>query len=333
MHPLKWKRPTREEVRQGQFWRDAGLMLSPMSGVTDWPARTIARRCGCRYATTEFVSAEGLSRVDPKSLGILDNCENEEGLGIQIFGKNPGAMAAAARVVLDRYNPDVLDINLGCPAPKVCRGGGGVALMREPGALRETFQALREAVEGPLTCKVRSGWDGGCINAVEIACLAEECGIDAVAVHPRTREQMYRGPADWTVTRAVKQAVSIPVIGNGDVQGWDDYDRMIEETGCDGVSVGRASIGNPWLFAPRESAPPTLQERAGIAAEHLRLMVEQKGEYRGIREMRKHLACYFRAIPGVRAWRSKVMLLESHAEVAAALEEILSGPFDEEEAA
>ncbi len=329
---MNWVRPNREDVRQGRFWRDLGLMLSPMSGVTDWPMRTIARLCGCRYATTEFVSAEGLARVDPKSLGLLDGCENEEGLGIQIFGKNPAAMVAAARVVLERFHPDILDINLGCPAPKVCKNGGGVSLMREPDALRETFLDLREAVQGPLTCKVRSGWDNSRINAVEIAVLAEECGIDAVAVHPRTREQMYRGNADWSVTRMVKEAVSIPVIGNGDVHHWEDYDRMIEETGCDGVSVGRASIGNPWVFAPRGSQPPTLEERIHIAREHLRLMIEQKGEYRGVREMRKHLSCYFKSIPGVRAWRAKVMVLESSAEVYAALDELLTTPLQEEAA-
>lgn len=317
--------PTRERVRDGAFWRGLGLMLSPMAGVTDAPFRRICREQGCRYATTEFVSAEALCRVDPKTLGILEGCQDETGIGIQIFGKRPEALVQAAEVALTRYHPDILDLNLGCPAPKVCKGGGGVALMREPEALREAFTVLREFVKGPLTCKVRSGWDDGSRNAVEIARMAEACGIDAIAVHPRTRVQMYRGPADWSVIRSVKEAVSIPVIGNGDILSPADARRMIDETGCDGVSVGRGAIGNPWIFAPADRQHPTLDDRIEVSRRHLRLMVEHKGEFRGVREMRKHITQYFKAIPRVRAWRNRVVLMETEAEVLGALDALGRG--------
>ena len=314
-------------MRIGNVVCETPFVLAPLAGLTDSPMRMICRRRGASMVWTEMVSAEGLVREGGKSFELLAFSEEERPIAFQIFGARPEAMAGAAASVAT-LGPDVIDINVGCPAKKVVRGGAGSALMREPGLLAEIASAVVEAAGRPVTAKIRSGWDDDSRNAVEVAGLLEECGVSAVAIHPRSRAQGFKGSADWSLIGEVAGAVSIPVIGSGDVRTVDDALRMLDTTSCDGVMIGRGAVGNPWLFGDadtqlktgRTPASRTLAETLSVAIEQLGLMVEAKGERRGVLEMRKHLVAYLRGFHGASHLRAELVRIDASADVLARLE-------------
>jgi nifR3 family TIM-barrel protein len=314
-------------MRIGDITCDTQFVLAPLAGLTDSPMRRICRRRGASMVWTEMVSAEGLVRDGEKSFELLAFAEEERPIAFQIFGARPEAMAGAASRVA-RLGPDAIDINVGCPAKKVVRGGSGSALMRDPALLREIVLAVVEAAGRPVTVKIRSGWDDDSRNAVEIAALVEECGASAVTVHPRTRAQGFKGSADWSIIGEVVAAVGIPVIGNGDVRTASDALRMLDQTSCDAVMIGRGAVGNPWLFGDAETlrrtgterGPRSLEDTLSMAIEQLNLMVEAKGERRGVLEMRKHLVAYLRGFRGASHLRAELVRIDAHADVLARLE-------------
>lgn len=280
------------------------VILAPMAGVTDLPFRLLAKEMGCGLVYSEMVSDKGLiyDNVHTKKLLAID--ERERPVALQIFGSEPDSMRQAATIVANA-GADIIDINMGCPTNKIVRNGEGSALMLSPDlAYRIIAAVVTAAGDVPVTVKFRKGWDDKSVNAVEIAKLAEQAGAAAVSVHGRTREQFYSGQADWKIIREVKQAVGIPVIGNGDVRTPHDAKRLLTETGCDGIMVGRGAQGNPWIFrqiihylATGEILlPPGLDERIDMLLRHLDMLVEHKGEYVGIREMRSHAAWYTKGL-------------------------------------
>jgi tRNA-dihydrouridine synthase B len=307
---------------------EAPFVLAPLAGLTDGPMRRICRRMGAAMVWTEMVSAEGLARDGGKSLALLSFTQEERPIAAQIFGSRPDAMAEAARKVAE-LGADVIDLNAGCPAKKIVKGGAGAALMKDPDLLREIATAAVQASTLPVTAKIRSGWDEEQMNAVDIARLLEDCGVSAVAVHPRTRSQGFRGKADWRVISEVARSVSVPVLGSGDVRSPEDAVRMLDETSCDAVMIGRAAVGGPWIFERSRrlietgdpGRSPSLDETIDLAIEHLELMVEEKGEYRGVIEMRKHLVAYLRGFSGASKLRSEIVRMEGHAAVRERLAE------------
>ena len=288
----------------GRFHFELPVFLAPMAGVTDTAYRVIAHEMGCPLCYAEMVSSQGIHFRNAKTLAMLKSEPAERPLAMQIFAARPEMAAEAAAYVESLGTADILDFNMGCPAPKVVKNGEGSALMREPERAFAIMKAVRQAVKMPFTVKMRLGWDNEHKNVLEIARLAEEAGVDAIAVHGRTREQFYAGHADWQAIAEVKRAVKIPVIANGDVRTCADLRRILEVTGADGVMIGRGAQGNPWIFqrlthflrTGEELPPPTMQERARVLIRHLDLLLEYKGGYIGPREMRKHATWYTRGI-------------------------------------
>lgn len=305
-------------------------VLAPMAGVGDRAFREICRKYGSACSIGEMTSAKGLIYSDRKSEELLCLGEAERPGAVQLFGDDPKLVAAAAQKAL-AWNPDWIDINMGCPAPKIAGSGSGSALMKRPELAGEIVRAVVEAVDCPVTVKFRKGWDKDHVNAVEFAKICEEAGAAALTIHGRTREQMYQPSADWDIIRQVKEAVSIPVIGNGDVDSPRKARAMLEETGCDGVMVGRAARGNPWIFRQireylingREEPKPSLEEVRSMMLRHARMQVEYKGDYTGIREMRKHVSWYTAGLPHSARLRARINSVESLKE----LEEILTTGF------
>jgi len=275
------------------------VILAPMAGVTDLPFRLLAKEMDCGLVYSEMVSDKGLLYKNCHTMDMLTIDESERPVAMQIFGSEPASMAQAAQFV-EQAGTDIIDINMGCPTPKIVKNGSGAALMCQPDLAYRIMVSVVEAVNVPVTVKFRAGWNKESINAVQMAKLAEKAGIAAVAVHGRTREQFYSGEADWNIIRQVKESVGIPVIGNGDIRTPYDAQRMLALTGCDGLMIGRGAQGNPWIFrqvvqylATGEIVTlPTEAERISVMLRHLDMLVEYKGEYLGIREMRRHGAWY-----------------------------------------
>ena len=279
-------------------------VLAPMAGVTDLAFRLLAKEMGCGLVVSEMVSAKGLLYENCRTKDLIRIDQRERPTAVQIFGSVPAELAEAARRVA-ASGADIIDFNMGCPTHKIVRNGEGSALLRFPALAESILREMVNAVDVPVTVKIRAGWDEDSINAVEIAQRAEQAGVSAIAVHGRTREQFYSGNADWGIIRRVKQAVTIPVIGNGDVRTVQDAERLLAETGCDGVMVGRAACGNVWIFRQiagylRTGAlppPPSFAERAKTLLRHLDMLTELKGEHIAIREMRRHAVCYVKGFP------------------------------------
>ena len=290
----------------GPFTFDEPVFLAPMAGVTDTAYRVIAHDMGCPLAFAEMVSSQGIHYRNEHTMKMLRTEAGERPIAMQIFAKSASMAAEAAAYIEELGTADILDFNMGCPAPKVVKNGEGSALMREPKKAEEILTAVRRATKLPFTVKMRLGWDDASRNAVEIARMAEAVGVDAVAVHGRTREQFYSGNADYAAIAEVKRAVKIPVIVSGDIRRPADLARALDITGADAVMIGRGAQGNPWIFPQlihwlrtgEELPPPTLAERAQVILRHLALLVGYKGEYIGIREMRKHAAWYTRGLKG-----------------------------------
>lgn len=291
-------------MKLGPFSFDAPVFLAPMAGVTDTAYRIIAHDMGCPLCYAEMVSSQGIHFKNERTLSMLQSEPAERPLAMQIFAASPEMATEAAAYVEELGTADILDFNMGCPAPKIVKNGEGSALMRDPEHATAILTAIRKAVKMPLSVKMRIGWDESSINVVDLAKRAEAAGVDAITVHGRTREQFYRGHADWEKIGEVRRAVSIPVIANGDVRTYDDLDRIREVTGCEAVMVGRAAQGNPWIFRQLthylrtgERLPgPTMRERAEVIVRHLDLLLKYKGDYVGPREMRKHATWYTRGI-------------------------------------
>lgn len=275
------------------------IILGPMAGVSDLPFRVICAEMGAGLVCTEMVSAKAIVYKNKNTIELLKTDEREHPVSLQIFGSDPEAMAEATRMIEDR-DFEILDINMGCPVPKVVNNGDGSALMKNPVLAGKVIEAVVKNTKRPVTVKIRKGFDDEHVNAVEMAHVAEESGAKAVAVHGRTREQYYSGKADWSIIRAVKESVKIPVIGNGDLNTAEDVLRMKEETGCDGFMIARGAQGNPWIFneileglesgvVPKR---PSMSEIGAMILRHGKALIDFKGEYTGIREMRKHTAWY-----------------------------------------
>ena len=292
--------------------------LAPMAGMADKAFRELCADYGAGYTVTEMVSSKGLVMGDKKSTMLLTLGEREKTAGAQIFGDNPEIMAQAAVKFLE-FNPDIIDINMGCPAPKVAMNGGGASLMKNPLLAGETVRAVSQAVDIPVTAKIRKGWDDNSVNAIELAEILEKNGAAAIAVHGRTRMQMYSGTVDYDIIRRVKEAVSIPVIGNGDITDIQSAAIMLEKTGCDAIMIGRGALGNPWIFQQinaylnecRVIPEPSLTEKMTVMLAHIKKIIEYKGEYTGIREARHHAGYYTKGLRGGAKFRAEMGSLES----------------------
>lgn len=295
------------------------VALGPMAGVTDLPFRLLCKEQGCDLMYTEMVSAKAILYNNKNTYELLRTTDSERPVAVQLFGSDPDIMTEIA-LRLEEQPFDIIDINMGCPVPKIVNNHEGSALMLEPKLVEKILTKMAGALKKPLTIKIRKGFDDDRVNAVEIARIAQACGVSAIAVHGRTRAQYYAGCADWDIIRQVKEAVSIPVIGNGDIVDGTTAKKMMDETGCDGIMIGRAARGNPFIFnqVKKYLEDGTVVEKPGMPQirdmilRHCRMLIEEKGDYTGIREMRKHVAWYTAGYPHSAEIRRKVNMIESY---------------------
>lgn len=304
------------------------FLLAPLAGITDAPFRRICSKMGAGITYTEMISAKGLTYGDRNTKRLLFRYEDEGPLGIQLFGSEPDILVKA---VLENCMDDfIIDINMGCPVPKVVKNGEGSALLKNPQLAGEIVEKLVRETGKPVTAKIRKGFDDSCINAVEMAVILEQAGASAVAVHGRTREQYYEGKADWEIIRKVKDAVDIPVIGNGDVFSAEDAMALMEKTGCDFVMIARGALGNPWIFrecnavynGEDKPAPPDKYDKQKMLLAHFEDLLALKGEYAGVREMRKHIGWYIKGIPGAASVRREINQITDADELKRRIEEL-----------
>ncbi|MCR5235212.1 MAG: tRNA dihydrouridine synthase DusB [Lachnospiraceae bacterium] len=315
-------------VRIGNVTLKNRWILAPMAGVCDLPFRVLCTRMGAGMTCMEMVSAKAIYYNNRKTDELMEISDEEEVVSLQLFGSDPSIMGDMAKRIEGRPFA-LLDINMGCPVPKVVNNHEGSALMKDPGLAGRIIESVVRAIDKPVTVKIRKGFDEEHVNAVEMAHIAQESGASAVAVHGRTREQYYSGRADWDIIRQVREAVSIPVIGNGDVTDALSAQAMLEQTGCDAVMIGRACQGNPWIFKELSMADeglkyegPTVRERKDMVLEHAGMLIECKGEYIGIREMRKHAAWYTQGLPGSSKLRGKLGEILNYSDLEVLIEAI-----------
>ena len=314
-------------LKIGKVEIPGNIALGPMAGVTDLPYRLLCKEQGVDLLYTEMVSAKGILYNNRNTTPLITIDEKERPVSLQLFGSDSKIMSEMAKKIEDR-NFDILDINMGCPVPKVTNNGEGSALMKNPKLVGEIVKAIVSAIEKPVTVKIRKGFGVEDRNAVEIAKIIEANGGAAVAVHGRTREQYYHGTADWSIIREVKEAVSIPVIGNGDIFTPQDAKQMIEETGCDGIMIARGAQGNPWIFKQVKEylehgvllPKPSIDEMVEMILRHARLQIEFKGLYVGMREMRKHVAWYTAGYPGSSKLRNSINEVENYEDLVLLLD-------------
>lgn len=296
-----------------------GICLAPMAGIADRAFRELCISYGAGYTVTEMVSAKGFTMGDKKSRELLVLGETENPAGAQIFGDDPEIMAKAAVKCLE-FNPQIIDINMGCPAPKIAMNGGGASLMKNPELAGEIIKAVSQSVSIPVTVKIRKGWDNDNINSVELARIAEKNGASAITVHGRTRMQMYSGDVDYDIIAKVKKAVSIPVIGNGDIKDEQSAALMLEKTNCDAIMIGRGALGNPWIFKRlnaylgecRVLPEVSVNEKMIVMLRHIKKIIDYKGEYTAMREARHHAAYYTKGLRGGAAFRREIGQLEHY---------------------
>lgn len=310
------------------------VFLAPMAGVTDLPFRLICKRFGCGLLYTEMINAKALCYDDANTKKMLNIMDEEHPVAVQIFGSEPEFMGKAAKILND-YPNEILDINMGCPAPKVVKNGDGSALMRNPELAKKVLSSVVENSSKPVTLKIRKGWDDNSVNALEIALIAQEVGVDAITIHGRTREQYYAGNADWDIIKLIKDNLDIPVIGNGDVTSIEDAIKIKNDTNCDAIMIGRGAQGNPWIFERINHylktgeilPPPTTDEKIGVAIDHMKLAIEEDGEYVAVREMRKHIGWYLKGMKNSARIRDKINKLEDPEEVIKTLKILTNSQF------
>ncbi len=307
-------------MKIGNLTLDNNIILAPLAGITNLPFRLLAKASGCGLVCSEMISANGLVYKSGKTEQMLNSAPEEKPLSVQIFGSDPGILAEAAAIV-EAKGADILDINFGCSVRKVVKIGSGVALMRTPDQAKALLTAVRKVIRIPLTIKIRSGWDASGEEAVSIAAIAQDCGVDAIAVHPRTATQQFRGQADWSVIAAVKQSVGIPVIGNGDIVSADDALKMQAETGCDAVMIGRKAIGNPAIFSRilarmngEEPVREDLSQRFDVMIHYFKASMEYIGEESACRIMRSRLSWFTRGMRNSKQFRESIKHLSSERE-------------------
>ena len=307
-----------EYIKIGNVEIKKTAVLAPMASVADRAYRILNREFGASYTVSELISSKGLCYSDRKTEELCKITVKERPCALQLFGNGPEFMAKAVKII-EKYEPDIIDINMGCPVPKVAGNGSGAALMKDTALSAEIVRAVKAESKVPVTVKIRKGWDEDHVNAVEFAAAMEEAGADAVTVHGRTKNQMYSGKSDMNIIKEVKKAVSIPVIGNGDIASLDDALRMYDYTGCDLVMIGRATYGNPWIFKEIDAyfegkpfTPPDLETRLETMLYHLRLAMSDKPEHIAIQEARKHFAWYLTGMHGAASFRARCYSLSSY---------------------
>ncbi len=310
---------------------ESRAILAPMAGVTGHPFRMLCREQGAGLVYTEFVSANGIIRENEKTLDMMKFKEAERPIGVQIFGETPAVLAQSAKYIEETVKPDIIDLNFGCPVPKVTKRGAGSAILKDLPLMDEVAKAVVEAVSIPVTAKIRAGWNSGCIIAPAAAEALQDAGIAAITLHPRTTKQLYTGEADWGLIAETRKAISIPLIGNGDIKSAQDAKRMMDETGCDAVMIGRRALGNPWIFKEINEylekgtipEPIRLIDRVKLCHRHLHMEALSIGQFRGTNYIKKHLSWYLKGFPGASAYRQRLYSIMEFAAMDGELNKII----------